>query len=356
MRPQRRVTLAEVAKQAGVSRTTASFVTTNRKDMRISKDAERRVMLAAEKLGYEPNLTARSLRTAVTHTIGLISDSIATEPYAGELIHGALDAALQHGYLLLIAETEADAEVEARLVREMINRQVDAMVYASMFTRQLQAPASARGHPLVLLNCLTEPASAPAVIPDEINAGRTAARVLLEAGHHDGIYLIGERAPGVFAGRERVTGITEALEGANVQLAGGCECLWHPEPAYEAVTALLSAKHLPKALICLNDRIALGAYQALAEAGLRIPDDVSVVSFDNSDLASWLRPQLTSLALPHYRLGHQAVELLAAGDLEPNVYRVPMPLITRASVATPRRCRGQTATSASRKRPAPTPK
>jgi LacI family transcriptional regulator len=85
-------------------------------------------------------------------------------------------------------------------------------------------------------------------------------------------------------------------------------------------------------LICLNDRVALGAYQALREAGRSIPDDVSVVSFDDSDLAAWLRPQLTSIALPHYQLGWQAVELLLGPASDPAVHRVPMPVRHRASL------------------------
>jgi LacI family transcriptional regulator len=90
-------------------------------------------------------------------------------------------------------------------------------------------------------------------------------------------------------------------------------------------------------LICLNDRVALGAYQALREAGLSIPGDVSVLSFDDSDLAAWLRPQLTSISLPHYQLGWQAVETLldAAGRTEPAVRRVEMPVRYRASLGKP---------------------
>ncbi len=91
----------------------------------------------------------------------------------------------------------------------------------------------------------------------------------------------------------------------------------------------------PRALICLNDRVAFGAYQALHEAGVTVPDDVSVVSFDDSDLAAWLRPKLTSISLPHYQLGWQAVELLLGGETEPRMVRVPMPVRHRASVGKP---------------------
>lgn len=338
--PPRRVTLADVAREAGVSRTAASFVMTGRSDMRIAAETQERVLQAAEKLGYRPNLTARGLRTSVTRTIGLISDTIATTQFAGEVIHGGLDAALAKDHLLFIAESEGNPEVEAKLVDGMLDRQVDGMIYATMYTREVEPPRSLRGRPLVLLNCLADGVEAPSVIPDEVGAGRTAAQALLEAGHDEGIYVIGGHhvthatPAGAFAGRERMTGIHQALREADVPLAGVLECAWEPEHGYEHVRELLAAGRRPKALICCNDRLSLGAYQALQEAGLEVPRDVSLVSFDDSDLASWLRPQLSSVALPHYELGRKAVELLITGQLEPVVHHIPMPLRLRASVAT----------------------
>lgn len=177
-----RVTLADVARRAGVSRTTASFVLTGRKDMRISADAQRRVIDAAADLGYRPNLTARSLRTNVTRTIGLISDTIATTPFAGEVIHGALDTALEHDRLLFVAETGGDRKAEERLIAEMLDRQVDGLIYAAMFTQHREPPAGLERQPMVLLNCLASSSEAPLVVPDEAEAGRTAAEALLDAG------------------------------------------------------------------------------------------------------------------------------------------------------------------------------
>lgn len=337
--PSVRITLSDVARKAGVSRTTASFVLSGRQDMRISEAAQQRVIEAAEELGYRPNLTARSLRTSVTRTIGLISDTIATTQFAGEVIHGALDTAYQHDRLLFVAETSGDRTVEERLVDEMLDRQVDGVIYATMYTREAKPPVNLRGCPVVLLNSLDEAFAGPRVLPGEHVAGRTAAGALLEAGHTEGIYAIGGRhktkdAPnGVYAGRQRMQGAAEVFGAAGVRLAGSVECAWEPEHGYDGVSDLLRNGHRPRALLCLNDRLALGAYQALQENGLRIPEDVSVVSFDDSELASWLRPKLTSVALPHYDLGKTAVTLLLDGDLDRQVVHVPMPLRSRESVA-----------------------
>jgi LacI family transcriptional regulator len=318
-----------------VSRSTASFVLTGRHvDMRISEDARQRVLRAAQELDYRPNLMARSLRTKVTRTIALVSDTLASDPYAGRAIHGSLAAAVAHGHLLFIGETEGDPVIEEKMISDFLDRQVDAFVYASMFTRHVRLPKLLRGHPVVLLNCLTRGAKPAnhAVIPDELSAGWSAARTVTEAGHREGVYLLGDPAEHVFAGRERLAGIREGLAAAGVQPVGVIECNWWPDSAYDVLSQALAGGLRPKVLICLNDRIAFGAYQALREAGVTVPDDVSVISFDDSDLAAWLRPQLTSISLPHYQLGWQAVELLLSQEAEPRVVRMPMPVRHRASV------------------------
>lgn len=336
--PPQRATLLQVAQRAGVSRSTASFVLAGRHlDMRISEDARQRVLRAAQELDYRPNLMARSLRTKVTRTIALVSDTLASDPYAGRAIHGSLAAAVAHGHLLFIGETEGDPVIEERLISDFLDRQVDAFVYASMFTRYVRLPKLLRGRPVVLLNCLTKGAKPAqhAIVPDELAAGWSAARTLLDAGHRDGIHLVGTPAEQVFAGRERLAGIREGLAAGGTRLAGTVECDWWPDSAYEAMTRALADGLEPRALICLNDRVALGVYQALREAGRIIPDQVSVLSFDDSELAAWLRPKLTSIALPHYQLGWQAVEKLLGPATEPAVHRLAMPVRLRASVAGP---------------------
>ena len=342
-----RTTLADVARVAGVSPTTASFVLSGRgRQMRISSEVAARVRQAASDLQYRPNSISVSLRKGVTQTIGFISDTVATTPHAGTLIKGALEAARERGNLLLIGETEGDPELERRLIQSMHDRRADAVILASMYTRKIAVPPALLGMPAVLLNALSRrQAGISSVIPDELAAGRDATAVLLRAGFRDGIYLIGaapgrnQRPPGSVAAVERLAGISEAMTAAGVSWAGAYGCLeWEPADGYRAVAALLATVR-PKALICFNDRLALGAYQALGSRGLQVPADVSVVSFDDDPIASWLKPQLTTMALPHYELGRRAIDVLFAdGDRpqapsEPARYRVPMPLRERASVA-----------------------
>lgn len=332
--PGARTTLLDVAQRAGVSRTTASFVLTGRRDMRISADAEERVRRAARELNYRPSLLARSLRTNQSQTLGLLSDEIATEAFAGEVIRGSVATALLHDHLLFVGETEGDAQVEQSLVQNMLDRGVGGFIYASMYTRQVSVSKVLRAQQLVLLNCLPRVRGVPAVVPHEREAGRQVARLLLDHGHRDGIVLVGEQAPHVHAAAERLAGIAEVLQTAGVTPIAEIDTLWWPEPSYQAVSAFLAGRSAARAtaLICMNDRVAMGAYQAAAAAGLSIPDDLSVVSFDNSDLAAWLRPGLTSVAIPHFEMGRRAVELLLDKDRPATVEQVDMPLTVRESV------------------------
>lgn len=344
----KRVTLADVARRAGVSQTAASFVLTGRREeMRISVDVETRVLEAARETGYRPNIVSRSLRTGTTHTIGFISDIVATTPFAGNLIKGALEAARDRGHLLLIGETEGDPALEQELLEAMVDRQVDGLVLAAMYTRKLTVPKVLRSRASVLLNAVpTRPAPLVSVVPDEVGAGRTAAKTLLDAGHQHGIYLIGagpragQGPPGSLAAVERLQGIKAALDSAGVSAAGAIACTdWEPELGHAAVRELVDSGAPIKALICFNDRLAVGAYTALAESSITVPADVSVISFDDDPLSIWVKPELTTIAIPHYDLGRRSIELLLDGPQDGTnsgiVERIPMPLRMRQSVGAP---------------------
>jgi LacI family transcriptional regulator len=341
---RRRVTLADVARAAEVSRTTASLVLSERGDeLRISPAVQERVREVAAELGYRPNAVSTGLRSGTSRTLAFVSDTVATSQLAGDMIKGALAHAHRHGYMLFIGETEGDPDEEERLVEAMLDRQVDGFVIASMFTRERALPAALDGRAAVLLNALPAQGQATtAVVPDEYAAGQSAARLLLEAGHRR-IHLIGA-GPGpddlpnaTVAGRERLAGILATLSAAGVAPASGRVCAdWLPEHGREATHDLLRSGVRAEAVITFNDRLAFGAYQALQESGLAVPEDMSVVSFDDHQLASWLRPGLTTFALPHDDLGARAIELVLAqreGGMPGEIDRLPMPLRTRGSVA-----------------------
>lgn len=338
----KRATLADVAKLAGLSPTAASMILNGRPDTRLSQAAHDRVNAAAQALGYRPNVAARGLRTDKTLTIGFISDVVATTRFASGLIKGALEAAEAAGHVVLVLETGGDPERETEAIAAVLDRQVDGIIFATMRARELFVPDLPAGTAVVMLNATNARHSA-SVLPDEAAGGRRAVQVLVDRGHRDGIALIGQNDDverDVFRSAtvsRRVAGVRAAMAEYGLRfVAEESIWLWEPEEGYNTTKALLERRDDVKALLCMNDRIAFGAYQALAEAGLRVPDDVSVVSFDNDELAAYLRPGLTTVALPHEEMGRRAVQLLLSGEPH-NETLIPMPVIERASVAAPAR-------------------
>jgi len=348
---RRRITLADVAKATGVSTTTVSLVLSGRgRDLRISEEVERRVRSTAQELGYRRNTLSVGLRTGRTRAIGFVSDTVASSLLAGNMIRGAVEAAHRRGFMLFIGESGGDPDVERALVEAMHDRRVDGIVFAAMYTRKVVVPEGLDQGPAVLLNALPAACSSlPAVLPDEVGAGRAAARVLVDAGHREGVHLVGagpgldDVPPNSIAAQERLVGMRQVFDAAGVEVVSAHPCpKWMPEDGYGTTREILR-RHRPRALVCFNDRLAFGAYQALADAALSVPDDVSVVSFDDHPIASWVRPRLTTIALPHHELGVRAVEVLfatperrARSRAAAVVHRVPVSVVPGGSVGSPR--------------------
>lgn len=333
------MTLADVAREAGLSRTAASMILTGRPDTRLSMEAHQRVMAAAEKLGYRPNLAARSLRTDRTQSIAFISDVVATTRFATGLIRGALAAADAAGHVMLVLETGGEPAREAQAIRAALDRQVDGIIFASMRAREVFVPDLPPATPAVMLNA-TNPHVPVAVLPDEFEGGRLAVRLLAGAGLRTGIALLGQsdRAEaGLFRSvtiARRVSGIRSEMAAQGLKFAAEESCWnWEPDEGFKLTRKLLRRRQPLRALLCLNDRLAFGAYQALAEAQLAIPGSISVVSFDSDELAAYLRPGLTTIALPHEEMGRRAVELLLSEDAS-GEHLVPMPAVIRGSIRT----------------------
>ncbi len=334
----KRVTLADVARLAGLSTTAASMILNGRPDTRLSQAAHDRVNAAAQTLGYRPNVAARGLRTDKTHTIGFISDLVATTRFASGLIQGALESAEAAGHVVLVLETAGDPSRETDAIEAVLDRQVDGIIFATMRARELFVPDLPVGTDVVMLNA-TNSVHTTSVLPDELEGGRAAIEILVRHGHREGIALIGQNDDverDVFRSvtvSRRISGIRQAMRDNGLRfVAEESIWLWEPEAGYSATKAILQRGTNLKALVCMNDRIAFGAYQALAEAGLSVPGDVSVVSFDNDELATYLRPGLTTVGLPHAAMGRRAVELLL-GERPAGEVLIEMPVIERKSIA-----------------------
>jgi LacI family transcriptional regulator len=335
--PRRRATLADVARVAGLSKTAASMILTGREDTRLSAEAHAKVMAAAAQVGYRANVAARSLRTDRTQSFAFISDVVATTRFAMGLIRGALQAAEKANHVMLMLETGGEPAREAEAIDAALDRQVDGIVFASMRAREIFVPDVPINKPVVMLNA-TNARFNVSVLPDELAGGRAAVRMLVDAGIRSGIALLGQsdrEEAGLFRSQtvaRRVEGIRAEMKRARLSFVDEYSCWnWEPDEGFKGTRRILKRDPNIRALLCMNDRLAFGAYQALAELGLKVPGDVSLVSFDNDEIATYLRPGLTTIGLPHDKMGELAVELLLSGAAE-GEHLVPMPIFHRESV------------------------
>ncbi len=319
---QRRVTMTDIARIAGCSQATVSFVLNKAPGVKISEDTRSRVIEAARSLNYavaslahldaEP-VNPRDLGNQARFT-AFVVDQLATSPEAVVAIEGVRQASWTDGHLIMVAQTMNDPDMEEKTIRTMVEKGASALIYMTIFTRRILLPTwfDDLSLPVILLNCYTADHRYPAVIPAEVAGGQHATRHLIAHGHHRIATITGE--PWMEAARDRLKGYRKAMTAANIPLdpALVVEGSWSASSGYEATRKLLSLPDRPTAIFCQNDRMAIGCYEALKEAGLEIPEDMSVVGYDDEEISRHLHPQLTSIVLPQRAMGIWAVEHLAA--------------------------------------------
>ncbi|MGC5224934.1 LacI family DNA-binding transcriptional regulator [Micromonospora sp. DT81.3] len=324
--------MRDVARAAGVSVATVSHVVNDKPGARIGDDARRRVHQAIEDLGYRPNALAKTLSQGNSRFIGLVADAIATTPFAGQIIHGAQDEAWRLGYVLLVANTEGNPAVENDAIAMMLEHQVQGILYSTWYHREIEVPHMLQNTATVLVNCFAADDAFPAIVPDEEQGGRTATEELLAAGHRR-IAFVNTTSPSP-AQSGRLAGYRRALEDAGIGYDDAL--VFSAEPAQEGGYASTGpvVDSGATGVFCHNDRVAMGLYDGLRERGLRIPDDIAVMGFDNQDvIAAHLRPPLSTVALPHYELGAAGVRTLLGIEPTPvDRLLIACPSVSRKSL------------------------
>jgi LacI family transcriptional regulator len=274
---------------------------------------------------------------------GFVSDDVATSPFASEMIRGAHDAARRAGYLLLLVNTDHSREMRDEVVHALMQRQVDGMVFATMYHQVIDAPGELASTPHVFLDCRPRTGRGPYVVPDERGGAAAVVTELVAAGHRR-IGHVTDALDAPAAGM-RLAAYREVLRQAGIRFDS--KLVVADEPNHvggrRATGKLLDLSHPPTAVFCFNDRMAAGAYRAAAERGLGIPADLSVVGFDDQPwVADVLNPGLTTAALPHRAMGEWALTTLLhavdANEPEPQDDGMVLPceLIRRSSVGPPR--------------------
>ncbi|WP_338112777.1 LacI family DNA-binding transcriptional regulator [Oceanobacillus polygoni] len=304
-----KVTIYDVAKEAKVSIATVSNVI-NKKG-RIGEKTRRRVYDAMEKLNYEPNVLASALMGKQTKTIGLLIPDLAN-PFFSELARSIEDRGHELGYSIVICSTDYQEEKENKYISLLKQKRVDGFIFASGFEKQsrleelmqedIPIAIVARDYPNFAVN---------AVALDDYMGGYLAADYLIKLGHKK----IGIVALDVYSNRERIRGFKDAMSEHGLKFIHDIELIEDIKQSHLDAGRNVAKKYLqyddkPTALFACNDLLAIGAIQAARRSGLYVPNDISIVGFDNTSIASIVDPPLTTMSQPIQLMGREVMDLI----------------------------------------------
>lgn len=331
----RKTTIRDVAAIAGVSYQTVSRVINNKPD--VAEETRCRVWQVIEELGYQPSAIARGLVSKRTYTLGLINADFDDPFYVGVTI-GAEAVARERGYFFMISSTERNPDGEPVYLQLLTEREVDGILFVRPSTEQDSRHIVFllhQGIPLVTTAYHVPGARLTVVDVDNVDGGIKATRHLIDIGHHRIGMITGPL--GWESVKNRTQGYRLALEQAGIPYD---ESLiehgdWSYASGYEAMKRLLEGGTRFTALFVQNDRMAIGAIQALREAGRRVPDDVAIVGYDDNPVAAYCCPPLTTIRQPTREVGvvatRRLLELIENPDAERQEILLPVELVRRAS-------------------------
>ncbi len=329
------VSIKDIAKAAGVSHTTVSRAL--RDDPRISEQTRNLVHRLATEMGYSPSAIARGLATGKTNTVGMVVTTI-SDPFVAPIAQGTERKVMEAGYSLILSQSGADPDRELAAVRLLRERRVDGVIVTASRVGELYTPLlSELKVPIVLINNQKEGGYLHSIYVDDFAGAKMAVGLLIDLGHRDIAYIAcPERER---SNRNRMNGYKAALESrgisVNERLILQLEGKDDMARGAAAVEEILSLDERPTALFCYNDMTAIGALQALHESGVRVPEDISIVGFDDVPISSVVCPALTTVAQPKEEMGVKAMEMLLAlieGEERENVVVKPR-LVVRSSTA-----------------------
>jgi DNA-binding LacI/PurR family transcriptional regulator len=331
------LSIKDIARAANVSHSTVSRALRN--SPLVNFETAEQIRKIARDANFRISAVARSLATGRTHTFGVVVTTIA-DPFAAEVVQGIEEEANNHGYSVILANSGANPEREMKVVHSFEERRVDGILVMSSRVGNLYLGHFAEMKvPIVLINNQHPEEFVYSVMIDNVGASEQATRHLIDLGHRR-IAYIGDRG-GFQSDSERREGYKKAL--ASVDIAYAPELIRQadstPDTAMQAVDQLLALDEPPTALFCYNDITAVGALLAARRHGCKVPDDLSVMGFDDLPLASYLNPTLTTIRQPMRDMGRQATSILFRlldGAAVENSARVRGELIFRESTSAPR--------------------
>lgn len=326
--------MIDIGERAGVSQATVSLVLNRVPNARVAEATRQRVFEAAEALGYRKG-PQHQVPANKARVIGLLIDEVTTTPFATPFIEGAREEAALQDVVVATFSTRGDPKLEALALDMLLQNQIIGVLYASLITRPAEPPARLHDVPTVMVNCYDRKRAYPAVLPSDVTGGYTATEALLKAGHRRIAHLAGESWIEASVNREK--GYRQALASWDVPVdeslikRGG----WTIPGGRELTHQLLELRNPPTAIFAFNDRMAVGAYDALRQRGLSVPGDISIVGFDNEDTSAFLDPPLSTIVLPHDEMARWAVGALLDEQLpaaSPRRIKIECTLIERGSI------------------------
>jgi LacI family transcriptional regulator len=302
------VSLTNVAKVAGVSIATASRILTG-VDYPVTDKTRQKVLKAAEDLGYRPNLIARSLRLEQSFTIGIIVENILS-PFIPPIIRGMQERLKQHDYVGITLDSNWDPIVETEAIERLGMRQIDGIIFVESYLRSSDEVSALIDKPHLFVHRLFNSLGDNSIVPDDRYGARIAVKHLVELGHRRITLINGPE--GWDAATNRLAGYQEELAASGIAFDPTLvkQGDWQVQSGYSATQQLLASRERPTAIFAANDLMALGAIYATQEAGLKVPDDLAIVGYDDRDFAGFVRPALTTVQMPCEKMGHVAAESL----------------------------------------------
>jgi LacI family transcriptional regulator len=337
----KRPTQADVAERAGVSRATVSYVLNDRTggSIRITEETRQRVLQSAEELGYEPNALARSLRSGLTHVVGLLIPDV-RNPHYFDILGGVEDEVVRQDYYLVVVSANLDPEREGHCLQSLFEQRLDGLILAPTFIDRLTADVEALLQRASSVVFLIEQEGANCVYADTRGGAKAMMDHLISLGHSRIAFVNGVVRPGM--AQNRVTVYRERVASLGLPLDG--QLLWNCghtlQDGYCAAHELLSLADPPTAIWTTNDLLAIGALRAIRERGLRVPEDISLAGFDDIEFAAYLYPPLTTVDIHGEELGRQAAQMLFRHIEDPDrgmtQEMVHTELVVRQSTASPK--------------------
>ncbi len=332
----KRPTQSDVARLAGVSRATVSYVLNNPNgNVTISTETKLKVLKVIDELGYQPDTRAQSLRSGDSKTIGLLIPDI-HNPHFWQTTEGVEEEARKSGYDLLLAHSNANQDLEDYCIQSLSRRTISGLIIikaANALSPKTRKQLLQSGRPVV--ECSESSSDFDTIITHYRDATKDAMRYLLELGHKHFAFINGVAE--LVVGTDRLEPYHSVLNNANIPESqhNVINCGITPEDAYQAAYKILSQPKRPTAIVAINDLLAIAVLRAAADLDLNVPNDLSVVGFDDIALARFITPRLTTVVRETKAEGQQATKLLIERLANPNLpirtLSMPAKLVVRQS-------------------------